>query len=57
MEDGEHPSDAPFVNVNFNIADVRLLHNAVSFYLTDRPVSGARSNEAYSWNSYYGVAV
>ena len=42
MEEGEHPLDYPFVNINFNIADVRLLHNAVSFYLTDRPVSGAR---------------
>ena len=38
----EHPSDPAFVNVGFNIADIRLLHNAVSFYLTDRPVSGAR---------------
>ena len=38
----EHPSAPAFVNVGFNIADIRLLHNAVSFYLTDRPVSGAR---------------
>ena len=42
MEDGDHQADPPFVNINFNVADVRLLHNAVSFYLTDRPVSGAR---------------
>ena len=38
----EHPSDRAFVNVGFNIADVRLLYNSVSFYLTDRPPSGAR---------------
>ena len=32
----EHPSDPAFVNVGFNIADIRLLHNAVSFYLDHR---------------------
>ncbi len=38
-EDGRR---APFLQVNFNIEDVRLLYNAVDFYLENRPVSGAR---------------
>ena len=32
----------PFLQVNFNIDDVRLLYNAVDFYHENRPVSGAR---------------
>ncbi len=38
----ESPHDQPFVNVGFNVADVRLLYNAVDFYLVNRPPSGAR---------------
>ena len=34
--------DPPFVNVGFNVADVRLLYNAVDFYLVNRPASGSR---------------
>ena len=34
--------DPPFVNVGFNVADVRLLYNAGDFYLVNRPPSGAR---------------
>ena len=32
----------PFLQVNFNIDDVRLLYNAVDFYHENRPISGAR---------------
>ena len=32
----------PYVRVDWDIRHLRMLHNAVSFYLTDRPVSVAR---------------